>query len=138
MAPATLSDMIHWSHRLLAEVLRPGDLAIDLTAGRGHDTLWLAKQVQSDQHGCVVAFDIQAAALDSCRELLAQHHCRHRTTDPTRLKDSGINLIHGCHSQPWRLPCAPGRTGKLRLPAWRRPCHYHHPAHHLSGRAPSL
>lgn len=107
MAPANLSDMTHWSHRLLAEVLHPGDLAVDLTAGRGHDTLWLAEQVQSNQSGCVVAFDIQSAALQSCRELLAQQNYRHGVTDPSQLQDSGIHLIHGCHSQPWRLPRAP-------------------------------
>jgi predicted methyltransferase len=59
--PASLASLIDWSHRLLAEILQPGDLAVDLTAGNGSDTLFLAEQV--GRSGLVLAFDIQRQAL---------------------------------------------------------------------------
>jgi predicted methyltransferase len=46
-------------------MIREGDLAIDATAGNGHDTVFLAECVGSN--GRVLAFDIQAAAICSAR-----------------------------------------------------------------------
>lgn len=46
---------------IVGEYLRPGDLAVDATAGNGHDTLFLAQSVGGA--GRVFAFDIQARAL---------------------------------------------------------------------------
>ena len=59
--PVSLASLIDWSHKLLAEVLQPGDLAVDLTAGNGADTLFLAEMV--GRSGLVIAFDIQRQAL---------------------------------------------------------------------------
>jgi hypothetical protein len=53
--------MVRWMQRLVAEVLEAGDLAIDLTAGNGADTLFLARQV--GPKGLVLAFDVQLEAL---------------------------------------------------------------------------
>jgi len=50
-------------HELLAGALQPGDLAVDATAGNGHDTLYLAQQVSPG--GSVYAFDVQNRALDA-------------------------------------------------------------------------
>jgi predicted methyltransferase len=72
-------------HELLADLLRPGDVAIDATAGNGHDTLFLARQVGST--GCVHAFDVQQAALDETRKRL----------DSAGL--SGVILHRECHSR---------------------------------------
>lgn len=52
-------------HQLLEEALRSGDLAIDATAGNGHDTLKMASLVGST--GKVVAIDVQKAAIASTR-----------------------------------------------------------------------
>jgi predicted methyltransferase len=49
------------AHRELAAVLREGDLAIDATAGNGHDTVFLAEKV--GEQGQVIAFDVQAEAI---------------------------------------------------------------------------
>ena len=57
------------AHRELAGVLREGDLAIDATAGNGHDTVFLAGRV--GERGQVIAFDIQAEAIASSRERVA-------------------------------------------------------------------
>lgn len=46
---------------LVREVVKPGELVIDATAGNGHDTCFLADTVGRD--GRVVAFDVQSDAL---------------------------------------------------------------------------
>lgn len=55
-------------HTLLATQVRPGDRALDLTAGNGHDTAALARLVGPD--GLVWAFDVQPAALTATRARL--------------------------------------------------------------------
>jgi predicted methyltransferase len=54
----------------VSQMLRPGDTAIDATAGNGHDTLWLAEAVGAT--GKVLAFDIQAEALDAAAARVAK------------------------------------------------------------------
>ncbi len=54
------------AHGILQECLQPGDLAIDATAGNGHDTTFLAERVGAG--GRVLAFDVQAEALAAARE----------------------------------------------------------------------
>jgi SAM-dependent methyltransferase len=56
------------SHFFLRERLTPGDRAIDATCGNGQDTLLLAKLV--GEEGKVWAFDIQAEALSTTKDLL--------------------------------------------------------------------
>ena len=56
------------AQQLLGPLIRPGDIVIDATAGNGHDTLFLAENVGPD--GRVLAFDVQAAAIDSTRRRL--------------------------------------------------------------------
>jgi threonine dehydrogenase-like Zn-dependent dehydrogenase len=56
------------AHVWISRFLREGDLAVDATAGNGHDTLFLARCV-----GCagrVVGFDIQPRALEETRRRL--------------------------------------------------------------------
>lgn len=64
------------AHQLIAEVVRPGDVVIDATAGNGHDTLFLARLV--GEQGRVFAFDVQPEAI--------------RAT-AARLEDAGINNV---------------------------------------------
>ena len=54
--------------KTVRERLPEGGFAIDATAGRGHDTVFLARTV--GKSGRVLAFDIQQAAVDSTRALL--------------------------------------------------------------------
>ena len=79
--------LVDRAHELLGEVLREGDLAIDATAGNGHDVAFLAEQVGSS--GVVYAFDLQKDAIESTRKLLAEkelenvelHQCGHERMD---------------------------------------------------------
>lgn len=57
------------AHHWLASCLRPGDLALDATAGNGHDTLFLAGAVGPT--GRVVALDVQPAAIEATARRLA-------------------------------------------------------------------
>lgn len=97
MAHDRLSSLVAWSHRLLAEVLRPGDLAVDLTAGTGRDTLFLAHQV--GPRGLVVACDIQPKALLATEERLEQSGLTAiRCPAGTAIdRQSGVVLVHGSH-----------------------------------------
>ncbi len=66
-------------------VLRPGDLAVDATAGNGHDTVFLAEAVGPT--GQVIAFDIQPAAIDATRQRLRSSGCM-----------AAVELVEACHS----------------------------------------
>ena len=92
-----LSRVVERAQALLAEVLRPGDLAIDLTAGTGRDTFFLWRQV--GPAGRVLSFDIQREALDATAALL-----RSTGTSPHLLSpgqplsaQAGVVLIHANH-----------------------------------------
>lgn len=64
--------------------LGAGELAVDATAGNGHDTLFLAHLV--GETGKVLSFDIQKEALSKTRALLETEHLAHR-----------VQLIHCSH-----------------------------------------
>jgi glycine/D-amino acid oxidase-like deaminating enzyme len=73
------------AHTIIRTVLRPGDIAIDATAGNGYDTQFLAECVGPS--GKVFSFDIQATALAATSE---------------RLKAAGLNnvtLLHRSHAE---------------------------------------
>ena len=56
------------AHEFIKENLKEGDVAIDATMGRGHDTAFLCEIVGNK--GRVFAFDIQEDAVKSTKELL--------------------------------------------------------------------
>jgi predicted methyltransferase len=75
--------LVDRAHELLGEALREGDLAIDATAGNGHDVAFLAEQVGNS--GKVYAFDLQNEAIEATARLLKEkgvenvelHQCGH-------------------------------------------------------------
>ena len=71
----------------MAQVLRPGDLAVDATMGNGHDTERLAELVGPE--GRVIAFDIQAQAVESTRARLEAAGLLDRVT---LVQDSHANM----------------------------------------------
>jgi hypothetical protein len=97
--PGSLSRIIPWSHDLLAEVVSPGDLAVDLTAGRGQDTLALWRMV--GEQGQVVAFDVQRGALEQTQQRLLEAGATVRLVDQNSLPltaQPGVDLLKCCHS----------------------------------------
>lgn len=88
------------AHARVAAHLRGGDLAVDATAGNGHDTLFMARLVAPG--GRVFAFDVQADAL-------AQTALRLRAAG---LQNS-VQLFHDGHQHLLRnLP--PESWGRIR------------------------
>ena len=79
--------LVDRAHELLGEALREGDLAIDATAGNGHDVAFLAEQVGNS--GKVYAFDLQNEAIEATARLLKEkgvenvelHQCGHERMD---------------------------------------------------------
>jgi 16S rRNA C1402 N4-methylase RsmH len=100
---SSLIRIVDWSQTLACEVLKPGDLAVDLTAGKGRDTLALAEAV--GHAGQVVSFDTQGGALEQTRELLQGHGYTVKTWTDDREIPTGyeIVLVHACHSSLKRL-----------------------------------
>ncbi len=93
-----LGRLVDRCHGLLAEVLGPGDLAVDLTAGNGKDTLLLHRAVGPG--GRVVAFDIQVEAIDRTAERLDRAGARvvRHGADAALPPDPGVYLVHGDHA----------------------------------------
>jgi len=54
----------------LSVILKPGCIAVDATAGNGHDTAFLARQAGPD--GYVYAFDIQPQAIANAQKAIEQ------------------------------------------------------------------
>ncbi len=95
-----LTDIVGWSHFFLAEILQNGDAALDLTAGGGQDTLFLARQVCPG--GKVLSIDIQAEAIARTSELLKESNInffRYDGKTAGHKNANGVCLIHGSHDQ---------------------------------------
>lgn len=65
------------AHDYLSRQLRPGDRALDATAGNGHDSLYMAKRVGPKGH--LIAIDIQPAAIRTTRRRLQVEDCCDQT-----------------------------------------------------------
>eukprot|EP01031_Cornospumella_fuschlensis_P016063 gene16063-19615_t len=64
-----LPSAVGWAQLLMTDRLRAGDIAVDATAGNGHDTLFLARLIGPGGH--VYAVDVQEpAVLETRRRLL--------------------------------------------------------------------
>lgn len=64
---APVTSHLSFVPMLLAQTLKPGDVAVDATAGNGYDTLTLARLVlagDAGSRGRVVSVDVQQKALD--------------------------------------------------------------------------
>ena len=63
------------AHSFLSSHVKPGDLCIDATAGRGRDTVFLCRLVGDS--GRVLAYDIQKDAVHETAALLEKDHLSH-------------------------------------------------------------
>ncbi|MFO7787001.1 MAG: class I SAM-dependent methyltransferase [Halospina sp.] len=70
--------LTHQAHEAVAGVLGEGGLALDATAGNGHDTCFLAQQVGASGH--VWSLDVQPAAIEATRNRLAEAGLSERVT----------------------------------------------------------
>ena len=58
-----LERVIQYAQTLMRQAIDEGDIAVDATAGNGHDTIFLAELV--GPNGYVYAFDVQKEAVDA-------------------------------------------------------------------------
>lgn len=86
----------------LKTIIQPGDITLDLTAGRGRDTLFLAQQV--GEEGLVHAFDVQEVALQETQILLTEHQLEDR-----------VRLYHLDHSRLLEKVQQPVRAAMFNL-----------------------
>jgi SAM-dependent methyltransferase len=94
---SNLTRIVPFSHEYLSEILLAGDTAVDLTAGNGHDTLFLRQVVGAG--GKVFAFDLQAKALEKTAERLAAEGlaCKNHDT-PASGYPPGVHLVNASHA----------------------------------------
>lgn len=85
--PEKITGLTDLAHAFAAAYLRPGELAVDCTAGNGLDTLFLLKKSAPD--GFVFAFDIQKEALERTRAFL----------EDAGMPSRRFQLVHDCHSR---------------------------------------
>ncbi len=88
------------AHSILDQYLQPGNLAIDATAGNGHDCCFLARQVGPT--GRVFVFDIQRQALERTAQQLQEQGLA-----------AQVQLLHHGHQQ-MRDKLPTGTQGKIR------------------------
>ena len=94
-----LPHMPSWAHQFVGEVLAEGDLAVDLTAGRGKDTLFLSRCVGPS--GQVLAFDIQRQALQTSQQTLLEAGITAPVLEAGAVlpvSQPGVWLIHDSHA----------------------------------------
>ena len=60
-----------WAQEMIEAALYEGAVAVDATMGNGHDTLFLCELV--GEEGKVIAFDVQAQAVESTRRRLMEN-----------------------------------------------------------------
>lgn len=91
-----MDKIIAFSHKLLQEVITPNDITVDLTAGKGHDTLFLAPISKR-----VYSFDIQEKAIQYARKLtkdyqnikfICDNHINIKKYVKTKIKGAIFNL----------------------------------------------
>lgn len=91
-------------HDVLRRTVRPGDLCIDATAGKGRDTALLCRL--TGENGRVLAFDVQEEAVRQTRELLAKENL----TAEVHL-DSHANMAQ--YAGPETVDCIVFNFGRL-------------------------
>ena len=88
------------SQEIVAAHLYDGAVAVDATAGNGHDTLFLAERVGPS--GRVFAFDVQEAAVDRTRARLSESGLSENGLPESGLSESGLanaEVIHDGHER---------------------------------------
>ncbi|MBN2852322.1 MAG: methyltransferase domain-containing protein [Clostridia bacterium] len=76
----SLKNNLAMAHEFMKKTITKNSITVDMTAGNGHDTLFLAEHSKS-----VYAFDIQEKALNNTKDLL------------NKQKLTNVTLIHDGH-----------------------------------------
>lgn len=96
-----LERVIQYAQTLMRMAIEKGDIAVDATAGNGHDTVFLAELVGPD--GYVYSFDVQKEAVDATLLRVLDHayedrvrvlHRGHETVDEFIDKEIGAAIFN--------------------------------------------
>lgn len=97
----------HLASQVFAQVLRPGDRAVDATLGTGQDCVQLCNLVGED--GLVYGFDVQQEAIDKTRErLLAQGLSDRAVLLHTGHENMAVHVSPGVRLVAFNLGWLPG------------------------------
>ncbi|MFL0250611.1 class I SAM-dependent methyltransferase [Clostridium neuense] len=86
MSSDNFNNVVTIAKDICEKIVKPGDTAVDCTAGHGNDTAFLASLV--GEGGKVYAFDIQKEAIESTRKKLEENNFLKR-----------VNLINDGHEK---------------------------------------
>lgn len=84
----TLSGILPFARELLKKCIPAGGVAVDATAGNGHDTVFLAEL--TGENGMVYSFDIQKSAIEATEKRLKEKVSAKQVT----LIQSGHETVH--------------------------------------------
>jgi hypothetical protein len=114
--PAAQTALVH---SLVADVLNPGDTAIDATCGNGHDALFLASRVFPG--GSLICYDIQHISIDATvlkLAGLALHNAssiHYKCENHGRICDNHPDLIGKVKAVVFNLGYLPGSSDRSIL-----------------------
>lgn len=95
-------DILTLQKEFISAHLRPGDTAVDFTAGKGGDSCFLASSVGDSGH--VFAFDIQSAAINAAKDRALSAGLSER-----------IDFILDSHSNAGKYVKCPIKAGMFNL-----------------------
>lgn len=117
-----LSNHVRFAHSMWADIVRPGDIAIDATCGNGYDSLKIAQLLLGDGIGKLYCIDIQEDAISNTKNKLKDELsstqslaiddgrisfvCRSHESFPEEIKDNSVALV--CYN----LGYLPGKKRK--------------------------
>lgn len=107
-----LPSLLKAARHVVASRLPRGGLAVDATAGRGRDTLFLARWV--GQAGKVIAYDVQPRAIEETRTRLQAARLEQRVELRLRGHETLIDLDKTIHAAMFNLGYLPG-SDKTRI-----------------------
>ncbi len=90
-----LKGILPFARILLEQALKPGDTAVDATAGNGHDSCYLAELVGTTGH--VYSFDVQEQAIESTRERLRSQELLDRVSLHQTGHEHAVDHIQSAH-----------------------------------------
>jgi len=86
------------AHQLIRQCVREDDVVVDLTCGRGKDTLFFLELVKDA--GLIISVDKQQKALDITKKRIREEFCAHISDEAERKKiEEKVYFVRDCHSK---------------------------------------
>ncbi len=102
----------HITEYFIERYIKPDDIAVDATAGNGHDTAKLCRAV--GKNGKVYAFDIQNKAIENTRKLLKEEGLENATLIQASHSDMDKYITESVKAVLFNLGYLPGGDHNLQ------------------------